>query len=120
MLEKRNDLILIMPTGPGKTDMILLTTWIEKFRCNWRVLTVVIVPFIAISRDIMRRCDEVGIRAALWSSSQLKDLEFIDLIPFFFGAGRDSFVCQNHWRTSQPRNAGKNYYGRMPNNREMG
>ena len=80
MLEKRNDLILIMPTGHGKTDMILLTTWIEKFRCSGRFLTVVIVPIIALSRDIMRRCDEVGIRAALWSSSQLKDLEFIDLI----------------------------------------
>ena len=73
MLQRQTDLFVVMPTGHGKTDMMLLTSFIEQSlakKTGMSVLSILIVPIIALSIDIMRRCEAAGIRAGLWSQDQ--------------------------------------------------
>ncbi|CDF39181.1 ATP-dependent DNA helicase RecQ putative [Chondrus crispus] len=62
-MKSRKDAIIVLPTGGGKslTFMLPAFTHVEK-------VVVVVVPLVALQKDLVRRCSDVGIHAALWNS----------------------------------------------------
>ena len=73
MLLRENDLFVIMPTGYGKTDMVLLTAFIEQScvgQLGTALLSIIIVPIIALSSDLLQRCESAGIRVGIWSGNR--------------------------------------------------
>lgn len=69
-LDGREDMIVVMPTGSGKSLVFMLPTFIEK----GKRVTVVVVPLNALSADMERRCREFGLSAKTWS--QIQDMKF--------------------------------------------
>ena len=67
MLQRQFDLFLVMPTGYGKTDLMLLTAYIEQSD-NRDLLSVMIVPLLSLQSDILYRCANAGIRADTWQN----------------------------------------------------
>lgn len=62
--------MLIMGTGGGKSLVFMLPAWCSIGRGG---LTVVVVPLIALRRDMKRRCQALGLECVEWSSSQIAD-----------------------------------------------
>ena len=71
VLKGRNDLLIVMPTGSGKSLTYMLPIWLET--CETRGparTTVVVVPLVALMRDIRRRCEGRGIPVGEWAERE--------------------------------------------------
>lgn len=55
-----NNIVVIMPTGSGKSLLFMLPAWVSSG------MTIVVVPLIALRADLHRRCTELGIASAEW------------------------------------------------------
>ena len=71
-LARQADILLVLPTGSGKTLLYLLIAHIEAREAQ-RIgrplpVSIVIVPTRALVHDILRRCSACGIQAATWST----------------------------------------------------
>ena len=64
VLNRQKDVLVILPTGGGKTLVYLLPTLLEKGRT-----TVVVIPMIAVMQDLIDRCNKSNISVAEWSSA---------------------------------------------------
>src|SRR5271154_4800671 len=60
-LEKKEDVLVILPTGGGKSLMFQLAGWLEKDKT-----TVVIVPFVAVIEDMKDKCNELDLSCYEW------------------------------------------------------
>lgn len=84
MLLRDSDLIVVMPTGMGKTAIVLLTAFAEASRMRssfllphsvmnrpegFPRLTIIVVPLLALASDILTRCKTFGILAMQWPGS---------------------------------------------------
>jgi superfamily II DNA helicase RecQ len=58
---RQTDGLIILPTGGGKSLTFMLPCYVEP-----KTVTVVIVPLVALQRDILARCTRAGIDAVLW------------------------------------------------------
>ena len=67
--------VAVMPTGAGKSMLFMLPAWEEQGGT-----TVVIVPLIALRRDMMRRCKILGISCAEWEGRRPPDAAAIVLV----------------------------------------
>jgi hypothetical protein len=63
ILERQQDLLVVLPTGGGKTLLFLLPTMVERGRYT----TVVICPFVALRNEIEHRAQEANISLQVYS-----------------------------------------------------
>ena len=71
------DCLIVMPTGSGKTLTYALPTWIESKDGPVRKVTVVVVPLISLTADLLRRFESSGIRAEEWKEDEESDASII-------------------------------------------
>lgn len=67
-------IVAVMPTGGGKSLLFQLPAWISKG------LTVVVVPLIALRKELQRRCTSLGISCTEWESHHPPDEASIVLV----------------------------------------
>jgi len=60
-LKRDSDLLVILPTGGGKTLVYLLPIFIER-----DMTTVVVVPFVALVDQVEEQCKGVGLSCQIW------------------------------------------------------
>lgn len=65
VLDRKQDLIAILPTGGGKSAAFEVAAMVEQ-----GLQTVVVVPFLAIIQDILQRVRGYGIKACKWSGTE--------------------------------------------------
>lgn len=56
-----DDLLVILPTGGGKSVVFMAPAWAEK-----GLTTVVVVPFVALIEEMLQRCVDVGLSCYIW------------------------------------------------------
>jgi superfamily II DNA helicase RecQ len=61
VLKRESDLLVVLPTGCGKSLLFMLPTLVET-----GMTTVVIFPLVALSSDMKRRCGEAKIKWTEW------------------------------------------------------
>jgi len=81
-VSRRGDGIIILPTGGGKSMTFLLPSYLEKSG-----LTIVVAPLVALQQDLLRRCGEVGIQAALWADREQAGLRVLIISPEHISEG---------------------------------
>ena len=54
VLKRKEDVLVILPTGGGKTLIFQLMAFLEK-----DMMTVVILPFVALLEEMLERCRDV-------------------------------------------------------------
>jgi len=54
VLKRKEDVLVILPTGGGKTLIFQLAAFLEK-----DMTTVVILPFVALLEEMLERCRDV-------------------------------------------------------------
>lgn len=67
--------VAVMPTGAGKSVLFMLPAWVEPGG-----VTVVVVPLKALKKDMIHRCEEIGIRCAVWDGRNQPDGASIVLV----------------------------------------
>ncbi|KAI3144663.1 hypothetical protein CBS147317_9724 [Penicillium roqueforti] len=67
-------IVAVMPTGGGKSLLFQLPAWITKG------LTVVVVPLVALRKELQERCTNLGIRCTQWESHHPPDDASIVLV----------------------------------------
>ena len=67
-------IVAVMPTGGGKSLLFQLPAWISKG------LTVVVVPLIALRKELQKRCTSLGISCTEWESHHPPDEASIVLV----------------------------------------
>jgi len=63
-LQRKVDVLTILPTGGGKSLVFQLAAWVEK-----DLTTVVIVPFVALAEEMKDRCIDMGLSCYVWRDS---------------------------------------------------
>jgi ATP-dependent DNA helicase RecQ len=58
---RETDGLIVLPTGGGKSLVFMLPCYVENFS-----ISVVVVPLIALQRDMLSRCTRAGIDAVIW------------------------------------------------------
>jgi hypothetical protein len=71
----KSPVVVVMPTGAGKSMLFMLPAWAEQGGT-----TVVVVPLIALRGDMMRRCRKLGILCAEWDSRRPPDAAAVVLV----------------------------------------
>jgi replicative superfamily II helicase len=61
VLERKDDLLVVLPTGCGKSLLFQLPAMVER-----RKMTVVVLPLISLTKDMMQRCTAQGISWEVW------------------------------------------------------
>ena len=61
VLERKDDLLVVLPTGCGKSLLFQLPAMVER-----RKMTVVVLPLISLTKDMKRRCTQQGISWEVW------------------------------------------------------
>lgn len=64
VLQRKFDVLTILPTGGGKSLIFQLPAWVEK-----DLTTVVIVPFVALAEEMKDRCIDMGLSCYVWRDS---------------------------------------------------
>lgn len=57
------DLLIVMPTGSGKSLSFFLPVLLEQF------VTVLVVPLVSLTQDILQRCHRADIRCVKWTKA---------------------------------------------------
>jgi superfamily II DNA helicase RecQ len=78
-----------MPTGGGKSMLFMLPAWVGG-GC-----TVVVVPLIALRRDLEQRCKRAGISCVEWESRRPPDEASIVLVTPESALSKEFFIFLN-------------------------
>lgn len=65
-LNLQKDLLICLPTGCGKTLCFLLPVFIYKRIPGRHMMTIVIVPLVALTFNLKARCRQAGITFTTW------------------------------------------------------
>lgn len=65
VLRGKKNLIIVLPTGGGKSMIFMVPAKMENGR-----VTVVIVPFLALRQDLDVRCRAIGISPLWWKNGE--------------------------------------------------
>ena len=68
-------IVAVMPTGAGKSMLFMLPAWVEPGG-----VTIVVVPLKALRKDMVHRCEKLGIRCAVWTGRDQPDSASIVLV----------------------------------------
>ena len=63
-LEGQHDLLFVSGTGSGKSLVFLLPAFIEQ---SAKKTTIVVVPLVALTKDLIDRCKRSNITYDVWS-----------------------------------------------------
>lgn len=63
VLRRMSDLLVVLPTGAGKTLLFLLPPFVEV-----GLITVVVIPLVAVMEQVLEECLRRGVRAVKWTS----------------------------------------------------
>lgn len=66
VLNIKKDMLIVLPTGAGKTLVYMLPIYIYKKNPARRMMAIVIVPLVALTFDLKRRCQDSGITYTTW------------------------------------------------------
>lgn len=66
VLNTKKDLLVVLPTGAGKTLVFLLPIFIMKKHVKRNMMTIVIVPLVALAMDLKKRCEMSNITYTTW------------------------------------------------------
>ena len=61
-------IVAVMPTGSGKSVLFMLPAWVEPGG-----VSIVVVPLKALREDMIHRCEQIGIRCAVWDGTNQPD-----------------------------------------------
>ncbi|KAK9237131.1 hypothetical protein V1525DRAFT_433031 [Lipomyces kononenkoae] len=62
--------LVVLPTGGGKSDLLFLSALYERQN---RRITLLVVPYVALRHDIIRRATEFGLNVVHWSARTKTD-----------------------------------------------
>ena len=90
VLRRRNDLLIVMPTGSGKSLAYMLPVWLESKGSRGTAVgvTIVVVPLVALMKEIRRRFEARGISVGEWGEREqrpvvlLVSVELTDSLNF--------------------------------------
>lgn len=68
-------IVAIMPTGAGKSVLFISPAWVEPGG-----VTIVVVPLQVLKKDMIYRCEEIGIRCGVWDGRSQPDGASIVLV----------------------------------------
>jgi superfamily II DNA helicase RecQ len=68
-------IIAVMPTGSGKSVLFMLPAWVEPGG-----VSIVVVPLKALRKDMVHRCEQIGIQCAVWDGKNQPDSASIILV----------------------------------------
>ena len=68
-------IVAVMPTGAGKSILFMLPAWAEPGG-----VTIVVVPLKALRKDMVYRCEKLGIRCVVWTGRNQPDSASIVLV----------------------------------------
>lgn len=74
-LDRKQDIIVVMPTGSGKSDIFLLPSFIE----GPDKVTIVVVPLQALIEDLRRRCISMNICVGTWTERDVEGIQVLIL-----------------------------------------
>ncbi|VTT56146.1 unnamed protein product [Fusarium fujikuroi] len=61
-------LIVVLPTGRGKSIFFMLPAFIEDKRGKGGPVSIIVVPFVSLIQDLMSRAGKLGINCIKWKS----------------------------------------------------
>jgi len=64
VLRREKDIIAIMPTGGGKSLIFMIPAAMEEYKT-----TVVVIPLVALTADLIQRAAKAGISASRWNAN---------------------------------------------------
>ncbi|KAK4906400.1 hypothetical protein LTR66_017719, partial [Elasticomyces elasticus] len=88
--------VVVMPTGAGKSMLFMLPAWVEQGGT-----TVVVVPLIALRGDMTRRCKELGIPCAEWEGRRQPDAAAVVLVTPESAVGEDFMTFLNRLKATE-------------------
>jgi superfamily II DNA or RNA helicase len=88
--------VVVMPTGAGKSLLFMLPAWAEQGGT-----TVVVVPLIALRGDMKRRCKTLGISCAEWEGRRPPDAAAIVLVTPEAAVGEGFMTFLNRLRATR-------------------
>lgn len=65
ILERKEDILAVLPTGGGKSLLFFLPAFVEK---RDRKTTVVVLPLVALTKDMIDRCRKHNLTYDTWHS----------------------------------------------------
>lgn len=71
----KSPIIMVMPTGGGKSMLFMLPAYIKPSRT-----TVVVIPLIALRQDFQQRCQQLNISYTVWERRRPPDEASIVLV----------------------------------------
>jgi superfamily II DNA helicase RecQ len=75
ILRGESPVVIVMPTGGGKSLMFILPA-----ACDNAGLTIVVVPLLSLRQDLLRRCELAGLQVAAWDGRSPADAASIVFI----------------------------------------
>lgn len=70
-----NQIVVVMPTGSGKSMVFLLPAAMQPSG-----VTVVVVPLRALEQDLLYRCTRLGVTAVMWDAAYAADAASVVLV----------------------------------------
>lgn len=64
-LERKQDGLIILPTGGGKSLLFQLLAFMEK-----NLTTILIVPFVVLVKEMAERCENLGLSYQIWGEEK--------------------------------------------------
>jgi superfamily II DNA helicase RecQ len=61
IVSREVDLLVVRPTGGGKSLLFMLPAFVEE-----AMITVVVLPLVSLTKDMQRRCTLSGMRWTIW------------------------------------------------------
>lgn len=74
---KQEDLLVVMPTGAGKTMCVLLPVFME----GPSAATIMVVPLIAIQEQLVQACEKLNITVGTWKSRNAPGVQLYIFSP---------------------------------------
>ena len=76
VLDPSKNVIIVLPTGGGKSLAITLPTFLQRDR-----VTIVILPYVALRDDLLARCRAVGLQTRIWHSQGMPNVPLVLVTP---------------------------------------
>ena len=76
VVSSSDDVIIILPTAGGKSLAILIPTYLQR-----HLVTIVVVPYVALRDDLIRRSQQVGLQSLPWSPGELAHQPLVFVTP---------------------------------------
>lgn len=73
VLQKQDDLLVVLPTGAGKSALFFIPAMVEGDE-PLMLVSVVVVPLVSLTSDMMRRANQHNISCETWKGTVVASL----------------------------------------------